>query len=123
MLKVYGKKYTQLMAMPHADAAALREAEQTAFGLTHCEAGFWLAKTWDIPDTLQLSILEHHRGPGLSSIACQLANAAGYPCIPYQRPVAVEDVWNRLNPNTSAWLCRSFGTLQEELRQHLESFA
>lgn len=123
MLKVYGKKYAHLLGMPHADASALREAEQNAFGLSHCEAGYWLAKTWNIPDTLQLSILEHHRGPGLSSIACQLANAAGYPCIPYHRPVAVEDIWKRLNPNTSAWLCRSFGDMQEELRKHLEMFA
>jgi HD-like signal output (HDOD) protein len=122
LLKVYGKKYVELLAAPHEDAAAMRKAEQAAFGLSHCEAGYWLAKTWDIPDALQLSILEHHRAPGLTSVACQLANAAGYPCIPYERPVAVEDLWSRLSPNTSAWLAKSFGTMQEDLRLHLQAF-
>lgn len=37
--------------------------EQTAFGLTHAEAGAWLAKRWNLHSLFSDSILYHHESP------------------------------------------------------------
>ena len=38
--------------------------ERAAFGVDHCEAGAWLARTWGFPEELQRVAATHHHPPG-----------------------------------------------------------
>jgi putative nucleotidyltransferase with HDIG domain len=38
--------------------------ERAAFGVDHCEAGAWLARTWGFPEELQRAAATHHNPPG-----------------------------------------------------------
>lgn len=55
------------------------EAERAAFGLDHAELGGWIAREWQLPETLAAAIESHHRDRlGLASllrIADMLAHA------------------------------------------------
>jgi HD-like signal output (HDOD) protein len=37
------------------------EHETLVMGTTHCETGFWLARAWKLPATVQLAIRDHHK--------------------------------------------------------------
>lgn len=57
----YPDRYADLLE--HAQGADIMELERQAFGMTHCEAGGWLAQTWGLPEEVQLAASEHHQPP------------------------------------------------------------
>jgi HD-like signal output (HDOD) protein len=65
----YPERYADLLE--HAQGADMMELEREAFGMDHCEAGGWLAKTWGLPEEVQLAASGHHLPPGLREVGLE----------------------------------------------------
>jgi len=57
--RYFPEKYQEVLHAIDKDKA-LHEAEKQVFDFTHADIGFWLAKKWNLPDTVTDSILYHH---------------------------------------------------------------
>lgn len=55
----YPERYADLLE--HAQGADLMDLERQAFGMDHCDAGGWLAKTWGLPEAVQVAASRHHQ--------------------------------------------------------------
>ncbi len=86
LLLVGGDKYVDCMSKEftgHAEASAL---EKALFGMTHCEAGAFLAQTWGFPASLITHMANHHESREgtladpqyLIQTACRLADSLGF---------------------------------------------
>jgi putative nucleotidyltransferase with HDIG domain len=77
----------ELIARQPSDAVAAAALEDALFGLSHTEAGAFLADTWGFPAGLRACICDHHRLEAaprdmlLETVqtACRLASALGCP--------------------------------------------
>lgn len=84
----YPERYAGLLE--HAKGADMMELEREAFGMDHCEAGGWLAKTWGLPEEVQRAASGHHRPPGPAEAALDnlvrlgvlLAETLGFDVVP-----------------------------------------
>ena len=51
---------------------ALLEAEEREYGVSHCQAGGWLARNWGLPEAIIAAVLGHHEIPGAGSLAAHV---------------------------------------------------
>jgi len=58
----YPERYAEVLEQ--ANGGDLMDLERQAFGMDHCEAGAWLAKTWGLADDVQMVAAGHHQPPG-----------------------------------------------------------
>ena len=87
LLLSVGKKYGEVLHNEFADMPESMKLEKVLFGVTHCEAGALVSRTWGFPDTLQYSMANHHEAytpengtaPDLIRTACQMADWLGFP--------------------------------------------
>jgi HD-like signal output (HDOD) protein len=87
LLASCGAEYGQILSRPFRDLDEANEVERIAFGMTHAEAGSFLARSWNFPQGLCDSILQHHCGASgdtgdqsaLVRSACAMATHLGYP--------------------------------------------
>jgi HD-like signal output (HDOD) protein len=87
LLLSVGKKYGEVLHAEFADMPESMKLEKVLFGVTHCEAGALVSRTWGFPDTLQSSMANHHESytpengtaPDLIRISCQMADWLGFP--------------------------------------------
>jgi len=59
------RAYSELLTQP--SDTDLLEREREAFGLDHCEAGAWLARSWGLPPDLEAVIATHHEPPNTAA--------------------------------------------------------
>lgn len=87
LLLSVGKKYGEVLHKEFADIPESMKLEKVLFGVTHCEAGALVSRTWGFPETLQHSMADHHESytpengtaPDLIRISCQMADWLGFP--------------------------------------------
>jgi HD-like signal output (HDOD) protein len=87
LLLSVGKKYGDVLGKEFADISESTKLEKVLFGVTHCEAGALVSRTWGFPDTLQTCMANHHEFspsengtvPDLVRISCQMADWLGFP--------------------------------------------
>ena len=87
LLLSVGKKYGEILTKEFADIPESMKLEKVLFGVTHCEAGALVSRTWGFPDVLQSSMANHHEAytpengtaPDLIRISCQMADWLGFP--------------------------------------------
>jgi len=60
LLAAYPDRYSNLALTSNENTAAILEAEETGFGMTHCRAGELLAKAWSLPESLRQVAAHHH---------------------------------------------------------------
>jgi putative nucleotidyltransferase with HDIG domain len=80
------ERYLEIQRINFERISAVNELEQALFGLSHCEAGAFLAVSWQFPEALRDCVRQHHddRTPGdsdllrLTKIACRVADAVGF---------------------------------------------
>ena len=90
LLAAEPNQYAKLLASVDGTSADMLLAEKWAFRIDHCEAGFFLAKTWGLPDEFWLPASQHHdiKNPTMTCnvdvirLACALAHALGYKAAP-----------------------------------------
>jgi len=86
LLLVGGDKYADCMSKEFTDIEEANVLEKTLFGVSHCEAGAFLAETWGFPASLCTHIAGHHESNGggladprfLIQIACRLADSLSF---------------------------------------------
>ena len=90
LLAAEPEQYPKLLASVDGTNGDMLLAEKWAFRMDHCEAGFFLAKTWGLPEEFWLPASQHHAAkdptmPGnvdVIRLACALAHALGYKAAP-----------------------------------------
>ena len=81
MVAAYPEKVGAVLAVQRESLEEVLAAERQALGMDHCEAGWWLAKTWSLPESLLeiTCIVEYGIGAGavlpVSASTCPRANA------------------------------------------------
>ena len=70
MRSCHPTEYERLLDEHEPHAFSRMNAEQTMFGMDHCEIGGLLAAHWDLPQDIGQAIAQHHRpsGPNLSGL-------------------------------------------------------
>ena len=69
---------------------SLPEVERRILGTDHCEIGFMMTKEWDMPETIQIAIRDHHNEDGgepdcltsIIQIAEYITGRMGYTALP-----------------------------------------
>jgi putative nucleotidyltransferase with HDIG domain len=99
LLSAYTAEYEAMLAGAEGQSVDLIQAEQATFGVDHLEAGAWLAREWNLPDSLVEVIVHHHeplRGAlnevGLVHVACLLADLLGFPVNRFSPPANLADI-------------------------------
>jgi HD-like signal output (HDOD) protein len=83
---VGGDKYAEYLSREFADLAEANVLEKSLFGMNHCEAGAFLARTWGFPASLRTHMAGHHESSGggladprfLIQLACRVADSLGF---------------------------------------------
>jgi HD-like signal output (HDOD) protein len=81
------EQYAALLAGHYDTFEAANDAERAAFGMTHGDAGAFLAQSWSFPAVLCDAIRFHHEPPSpdqddllcITRSACEVAGLLGYP--------------------------------------------
>jgi len=87
LLLSVGKQYGDVLTKEFADMPESMKLEKVLFGVTHCEAGELVSRTWGFPESLQTCMANHHEvsahqngtTPDLIRISCQMADWLGFP--------------------------------------------
>lgn len=58
----FPEEYKKVMADTEAHGLFIGEAEKSAFGISHAEAGAWVALKWNFPKSL-VEVIEYHHKP------------------------------------------------------------
>jgi HD-like signal output (HDOD) protein len=86
LILIGGGEYAQHLSRVFTDVAEANALEKALFGMNHCEAGAFLAKTWGFPASLRSHMADHHEPPEgslanpryLIQVACRLADSLGF---------------------------------------------
>jgi HD-like signal output (HDOD) protein len=98
-------KYSEVLATEFGDVQEANALEKELFGMTHCEAGAHVARTWRFSSNLQSCMLAHHDASELESggtrpivqTACRMAEALGYPEFRRREPLPPPTLPERLS--------------------------
>ncbi|PWU09808.1 MAG: hypothetical protein C5B51_05590 [Terriglobia bacterium] len=96
--------------MEQADALNLLEREREAFGIDHCEAGAWLAQSWELPEEVQRAVKTHHDPPSqngfdltdLVRVSVLLTDVLGFSVVSAPNTYTVADV-RKLLPHAAQY--------------------
>jgi putative nucleotidyltransferase with HDIG domain len=85
LLTAYPKEYEAIMAGTESDYQAVTGRERERFEIDHVEAGIWLAKKWNLPESIVEVITRCHETPRsvldqltVGQVACRVAQVLGY---------------------------------------------
>jgi HD-like signal output (HDOD) protein len=98
LLLIGPRQYMKVLSAAYSSIEEAHRLEREMLGVTHCDAGLFLAQTWLFPDALREPIARHHDPltkasgelPRIVQSACFLAGELGYPEIPNCRAHAPE---------------------------------
>lgn len=100
LLAAYADKYGPLLLAEYASCGEVLDAERTAFEVDHCEAGFWLSRTWGLPAEL-CDVARYHHLPAerkefdtgaLVHLSCLMADSLGFEAVKYQEALSVDQL-------------------------------
>jgi putative nucleotidyltransferase with HDIG domain len=79
LVSCFPERYTDVLAYREAHDCTLLDAERTAMGIDHVDAGLALAEHWNFSDTMRLAIGGHHEperpGAGFLATIIHVADA------------------------------------------------
>jgi putative nucleotidyltransferase with HDIG domain len=85
LLTAYPVEYQDIMDRADGQHDGLRDLERAHFGVDHTEAGLWLARKWNLPDSIAEVTARHHEAPSgpltpltIVQIACRMADLLGF---------------------------------------------
>lgn len=87
LVLIAAERYGEVLAKEFRDMEEASAVEKLVFGMTHDEAGAYLAQTWQFPEVLCQAMRRHHDvleeeddiGVRIVQAACGLAGTIGYP--------------------------------------------
>ena len=121
-------RYAGLIALKLVDVEEAARIERALFGVSHAEAGAFLADTWGFPAPLRRCISDHHGNVReaddlllyVVQLACRLASSLGFPeafVMPGQR---TEDPMEVLPPDLGRPPEVSMQRLQDLIAAHMD---
>jgi hypothetical protein len=124
LLSAYPAEYETMMAVSDAQPGDLILIEREQFGVDHVEAGVWLARKWNLPESIVEVIARHHETPTreldqatVVQIACRSADLLGFSAS-FTRPGALPNL-DEVFPMLPEWvrlrLHAQFRTLQDAI--------
>lgn len=117
----FGEEYKKIINN-QSNLQRLADAEEKAFGVTHCDAGKWLLDNWNMPEDFGIAIRDHHNindedtVPTILGRILRLSNALA------KQPLELSE----LSLKDASILCISPSTLTnivEEQKDNLEDVA
>lgn len=124
------KEYMEMLGSHHGDAHSILECEEHLFGKNHCEVGQQLVRDWGLPEDFDAIVGSHHEPmspdcmcsvPSLVSLACRMADAAGFPAFPGCEAAAYEDLLIQLPARQRKLFHSEIGTLVFEINKKIHA--
>jgi HD-like signal output (HDOD) protein len=88
MIAGYPEEVSRLLSAEYESVEDVLLAEREAFGMDHCEAGWWLSRIWALPEPFGTISRHHHTTPAggtgleaLVSFSCQLSASLGFSAV------------------------------------------
>jgi putative nucleotidyltransferase with HDIG domain len=128
LLTVYRAEYEQLMAGAEGQPDDLIRMERDLFGVDHMEAGCWLARRWNLPQSIVEVVAQHHDAPAgtlnevlVVQIACRIADLLGFGVNRSNQPEDFEQICGALPDRTRERLAAELPALREAVEREIEA--
>lgn len=129
LLTAYPGEYEQIMAEGEGQHDDLTARELEHFGIDHLDAGVWLARKWNLPESIVEVIEHHHELPAHKldqlmavQVACRVADVLGYGISQPPAPPKLDEVASRLPEWTRKQLAAHVSNLQEIVSSEIRLF-
>ncbi len=127
LLTAYPAEYEELMAHADGEPEDLIRLERERFGVDHVEAGAWLARQWNLPESILNAILRHHDAPkgavdevAVVQMGCRLADLLGFSVNRPDQSPELDEVCASLPEPTRRRLATQLGALREAVVREIE---
>ena len=124
-------KYEPILTQVYETLDESPELEIAATGVTHTEAGAWMAESWSIPAPICQCIRRHHDVPDgeprfqqpvdLVRLACRMAVAFGYAELNCRNRESLDDVLRELPPAVRAHAALAPERISKRIKKTLGS--
>ena len=126
-MSAYPEEYTRMLEVSDDFGFNLLHTERDLFDIDHCEAGAFLAREWNFPETLAVTIARHHEEPAANDLSIgniiklswRLTDALGYAAFSPAKDWLFEDLLAYLPQAPDSWLCQSAEIARETIRVRL----
>jgi putative nucleotidyltransferase with HDIG domain len=129
LLTAYTKEYQEILSGAAAWPEDMLAHEREVFGVDHVAAGAWLAREWQLPESLTLVITRHHEPPkgeldmvALVQIACRFAEFLGYAVTEAAEPRDLDAIVAPLPQSVRARIAARIPALQEAIAAEIRQF-
>jgi putative nucleotidyltransferase with HDIG domain len=127
LLAAYPAEYEELMAHADGEPEDLIRLERDRFGVDHVEAGAWLARRWNLPESILNAILRHHHAPkgavdevAVVQMGCRLADLLGFSVNRPDQSPGLDEICAILPDPTRHRLARQLRALREAVVREIE---
>jgi len=107
----------------------LRDLERARFGLDHTEAGLWLARKWNLPESIAEVAACHHETPSgpindlaIAQIACRMADLLGFSIGRPGTIANLDEIAAPLPMSVRDRLCNRIPALQDQVLEQIAFF-
>ena len=131
LIKSYAQQYDQILAPEYVRSDEVTRVESTMLGIDHCQAGFWLTRTWGFPAGFAEVSARHHDPVSdehselvqVVQVGCMLADCLGFAAVKWHRNPSCEKILAhvpRLPVDDPEW---SAERLREKITDKIQSSA
>lgn len=129
LIKSFTHQYDQILAPEYVRSDEVIRVESTMLGIDHCQAGYWLTRTWGFPAGFSEVSARHHDPMSDShselvqvvQVGCQLADCLGFSAVRWHRSQSCEQILAnvpRLPVDDPAW---SAGQLRDKITDKIQN--
>jgi len=129
LLTAYPAEYEEIMAGADGQPDDLIRLERERFGVDHVEAGLWLARRWNLPESIVEVIGRHHETPTgaldqvtVVQIGCRLADLLGFSVNRPTKPPDFDEISATLPEWTRKRLGEQLFALQDAIAKEILFF-
>ena len=131
LIKSFSQQYDQILAPEYVHSDEVIRVESTMLGIDHCQAGFWLTRTWGFPAGFsEVSARHHDKVSDTNSellqvvqVGCRLADCLGFAAVKWNKGLSCEEILShvpRLPVEAPQW---SADKLREKIAEKIQSTA
>jgi putative nucleotidyltransferase with HDIG domain len=129
LLTAYPAEYAEIIEGADGQPHDLMSLERERFGVDHVEVGEWLARRWNLPESIVEVIVRHHETPtgALDQVtvvqtSCRLADLLGFGVNNAGASPNLEEICAALPEWTRERLCAQIHTLQDIVAREIRLF-
>jgi len=100
LIKSFAPQYDQILAPEYARSDEVIRVESTLLRIDHCQAGFWLTRTWGFPAGFS-QVSAHHHDPvsdehpellQVVQVGCMLADCLGFSAVRWSKSLSCAQI-------------------------------